>query len=316
MLKISRHLIVLIAPFLSIMLFNTGHVSGQAPEKLKIKFVDYFFENGSPVDWIIQGDTALKISLIADHQRDSPNSQTDHWNIRVLADRGTHVKLIISKLQAGSYNGHPVTDWWHFDHNITCYLSYDRKNWEPIETSSLPGHELLADFVMKEDYIYVARLPVYSVSDLENLKELYKGNSLFKVINIGMTLEKRPLEIIQLGNPNAPHSVIIRARAHPWEPGGNWVVEGLVRKFIREDQEKWKKTFCVYIMPMANKDGVVRGMTRFNTAGMDLNRKWDKISDPALCPEKFALEEFIEGLIKKGSNHPLALIFTTMTAVA
>jgi hypothetical protein len=27
-------------------------------------------------------------------------------------------------------------------------------------------------------------------------------------------------------------------------------------------------------MPMAAKDGVARGMTRFNLAGMDLNRNW------------------------------------------
>jgi hypothetical protein len=48
-------------------------------------------------------------------------------------------------------------------------------------------------------------------------------------------------------------------------------------------------------------------MTRFNTAGMDLNRKWDKMSDPELCPEKYALEKFIEGLIQKGIRPSLAI---------
>ena len=275
--------------------------------KLKIKFVDYFFGNGSPVDWIIQGDTALKISLIADHERESLNSQTDHWNIKVLADSGTHMKLIISKLQAGSYNGRPVTDWWNFDHDITCYISYDHKNWKAIKTSKLPGHELLADFVMQKDYVFVARLPVYTIQDLEDLKAKFKRNSLFKIIDIGRTIEGRPLEIIQLGKTDAPYSVIIRARAHPWEPGGNWVVEGLINKFLQEYSERLKSTFCIYIMPMANKDGVARGMTRFNVAGMDLNRKWEKISDPLLCPEKYALEKFIEGLIIKGIKPSLGI---------
>jgi len=165
------------------------------------------------------------------------------------------------------------------------------------------------DFIMKKNEVWVARLPVYTISDLENLKTKYIGNSLFKVINIGTTIEKRPLEIIQLGNPDAKYSVIIRARAHPWEPGGNWVVEGLINKFIGENSQKWKETFCVYIMPMANKDGVARGMTRFNAAGMDLNRKWDKISDPDLCPEKYALEKFIEELIRKGKRPSLGVDF-------
>ncbi len=114
---------------------------------------------------------------------------------------------------------------------------------------------------MEKNDVWVARLPVYSLPDLENLKTRYAGNTLFKIINIGSTIEKRPLEIIQLGDPKAKYSVIIRARAHPWEPGGNWVVEGLINKFISENSKKWKETFCVYIMPMANKDGVARGMT-------------------------------------------------------
>ncbi len=307
MLKIVRRLIFMASALILIILFDTYCAFGQDQQKLKIRFVSYFFENGSPVDWIVQGDTAVKISLIADHERDSPNSQTDHWNIRLDADSGTHVKLIISKLQAGAYNGSPVTDWWNFGHNITCYLSYDGRNWEATGTSSLPGHELLADFTMRKDYIYVARLPVYSIRNLEELKKRYEGKSLFKVISIGTTLENRPLEIIRLGDPDARNSVIIRARAHPWEPGGNWIVEGLVGKFMSENSEKWKKTFCVYIMPMANKDGVARGMTRFNIAGMDLNRKWDKMSDPSLCPEKYALEKFIEDLLKAGIKPSLGI---------
>ena len=36
-----------------------------------------------------------------------------------------------------------------------------------------------------------------------------------------------PLEIVRVGRPEAPYRVFLRARAHAWEPGGNWVVEGL-----------------------------------------------------------------------------------------
>jgi hypothetical protein len=58
---------------------------------------------------------------------------------------------------------------------------------------------------------------------------------------------------------------------------------------------------------MANKDGVVRGMTRFNTAGMDLNRNMDKASDSSLCPENLAFEKFIESLIAKGNRPALVM---------
>ena len=304
---------IIIRPFISpvciglLLLFSDNTIVGQGPEKIKIKFMDYFFENGSQVNWSIQGDTVLKVDLLADYERESLNRQTDHWYFKLDADSGTHVRMIISKMQADVYNGRQASDWWNFENDISCYISYDRKGWEAIKTSKLPGHELLVDFIMANDYVYVARLPVYNISDLENLEKRYLGNSLFNIINIGSTLENRPLEIIQLGNPDAPYSVIIRARAHPWEPGGSWVVEGLINKFISGNSKKWNETFCVYIMPMANKDGVSRGMTRFNAAGMDLNRKWDKMSDPKICPEKYALEKFIEGLLIKGKKPSLGI---------
>ena len=79
---------------------------GQAPEKLKIKFVDYFFENGSPVNWSIQGDTLLRIELLPDYERESLNRQTTHWYFRLEADSGTHIRMIISKDAANDvYNG-------------------------------------------------------------------------------------------------------------------------------------------------------------------------------------------------------------------
>jgi hypothetical protein len=289
--------------FFSGLSFGYGHTQ----EKLKIKFVDYYFENGSPLCWNLQGDTLLKISLLPDYERESLNRQTTHWHFRIEAESGTHIRMSISKMLNEVYNGSPAKEWWDNNHPISCYISYDRKKWTPVLTKLYGERELLVDFIMEQNDVWVARLPVYSLADLENLETRYAGNSLFKIINIGSTIEKRPLEIIQLGNPKAKYSVIIRARAHPWEPGGNWIVEGLINKFISENSKAWKETFCVYIMPMANKDGVARGMTRFNIAGMDLNRKWEKMSDPELCPEKYALENFIEGLLKNGIKPSLGI---------
>lgn len=287
-------------------LFKSPDLSGQS-YMLKIKFVDYFFENGSPVCWSVQGDSLLKIILLPDYERESLNRQTTHWYFRVETESGTHLRMLISKMLPEIYNGKPVGEWWDNHHPISCYISYDRKNWIPLKTKLYQEKELLVDFTMKAGEVYVAKLPVYTISDLENLKTKYRSNNNIKVIPVGSTLEGRSLEIIKLGRRDAPHSVLIRARAHPWEPGGNWIVEGLIRKFLSENADDFEKTFCVYIMPMANMDGVARGMTRFNIAGMDLNRKWDKMSDPELCPEKYALEKFIEGLINQGIKPELGI---------
>lgn len=288
-------------------IFLILNISAQPASKLKINFVDFFYENASPVCWSVQGDTLLKISLLPDYERESLNRQTTHWNFHVEAESGTHLRMSISKMLNEVYNGAPATEWWDKKYPISCYVSYDRKKWIPVMTRLYGDRELLIDLVMEKKDIWIARLPVYTLTDLDKLEATYKNYPDFKIIPVGTTLEGRPLEIIRLGNPDAPHSVIIRARAHPWEPGGSWIVEGLIRKFMQENTRKWLSSFAVYIMPMTNKDGVARGMTRFNTAGMDPNRKWDKMSDSALCPEKFALEKFIEDLIRKGKKPDLGI---------
>ena len=272
-----------------------------------IKFVDHFFEHASPVLYTLQGDTIVKIFILPDYERESLNRQATHWYFKLDAEKGKKVRFILAKVMGNIYNGRLSTSWWTFEKGTPCYISYDNKNWNAVKTTRLPDNELLVEFSMEAESVFIARMPPYTLSRLDNFKSKINNNKLVKIYNIGETVEKRPLEIIQLGNPNAGKSILIRARSHPWESGGNWVIEGLINKFISENSDEWKEAFCVYIMPMANKDGVVRGMSRFNLNGMDLNRNWDKKSDPALCPEKYFFEEFIEKLIAGGSKPCLAI---------
>jgi hypothetical protein len=155
----------------------------------------------------------------------------------------------------------------------------------------------------------VARVEPYRLSDLDQWLASIRPNPLVAITLIGRTAEGRPLEIVRVGRPEAPYRVFLRARAHAWEPGGNWVVQGLVNRLLKNDAEANKDLamYCVYVMPMANKDGVARGRTRFNLRGKDLNRDWDHPADPVLAPENHALESWLESMIKQGQAPQLAL---------
>ena len=132
-----------------------------------------------------------------------------------------------------------------------------------------------------------------------------------EITPIGKTVEGRELEIVHLGDHRARYRVFLRARAHPWEAGSSWIAQGLIQRLLLDDEQSRKHLdlFSVYILPMANKDGVVRGRTRFNLQGKDLNREWDKPSDPQLAPENYALENWLERMIKRGQIPHLALEF-------
>ena len=52
---------------------------------------------------------------------------------------------------------------------------------------------------------------------------------------------------------------------------------------------------------------MVLGRTRFNLKGKDLNRNWDKPADLQLAPENFALEQWLERMVKAGRAPHLAM---------
>jgi hypothetical protein len=75
---------------------------------------------------------------------------------------------------------------------------------------------------------------------------------------------------------------------------------------LQDDAAAYLKKYCIYVMPMANKDGVARGRTRFNVNGADLNRQWDAPADSLLAPEKFAFEKWLQKMIAANKKPHLA----------
>jgi hypothetical protein len=157
--------------------------------------------------------------------------------------------------------------------------------------------------------LYVARLEPYRVLDLDRFLADIRPHPLVQITPIGQTVRGRELEVVRLGDPKAPFRVFLRARAHPWEPGGNWIIQGLTRRLLADDAaaKAFLGRYCVYFLPMANKDGVALGRTRFNAQGKDLNRNWDKPADARFAPENAALEQWLERMIARGEAPHLAL---------
>jgi hypothetical protein len=83
----------------------------------------------------------------------------------------------------------------------------------------------------------------------------------------------------------------------------------LIRRLLRDDDgaSRFVERCCVWILPMANKDGVARGRTRFNMLGKDLNRDWGRPADPQLAPENHALETWLEEMTAAGRRPELAI---------
>lgn len=277
--------------------------SADAPPPLD--FIDTSFENASPLTYEFAQDGAVMVNLLYDQERLSLNRAAGHFHFRIQAAKGQKVTLELKNLD-NVWNGKPGSVAGEIRQVV---VSQDGKNWTPVPTDSPEDGRVRVTLEMPDTALFVARAEPYRLSDLNRFLAEIKSSPLVRIETIGKTVQGRDLEIIRVGNDDAPNHVFIRARAHPWEPAGNWVVEGLVRRLLKGDTEAQRclALYNVCIMPMANKDGVERGGTRFNLGGWDLNRKWDKPADPKLAPENAALEHWLESEIIAGRRPSFAM---------
>ena len=269
-------------------------------------YINAGFENASPLQWDVNAaDGTINVRLLYDYERGSPNRAAGHWHFQLQGKPGSDLTLVLHNFD-NVWNGTPGSP---ASKKSICFTSSDGKRWQVIPAELLEGNRLRLRVRLEGDALYLARLEPYRISDLNRLLDEIRPSRLVEITTIGKTVEGRPLEIVRIGNPDAPHRIVLRARAHPWEPGGNWVVQGLIRSLLADDEvsRKCRERYCVYILPMANKDGVARGLTRFNVQGKDLNRNWDKPADPKLAPENHALERWIEGMIERGRRPDFAI---------
>jgi hypothetical protein len=268
-------------------------------------FIDTGFENASPVWHESAADGTIRVHLLYDQERASPNRAAGHIHFLLHATPGARLTLEFTNLD-NVWNGRPGSVARELK---TLVVSEDGHDWKPVPTQAVPTNRVQLTVEMPGPRLYVARLEPYRLSDLDRLLGTIRKHRQVEITPVGRTVQGRNLEIVRIGNPRAPYRVFLRARAHPWESGGNWVVEGLIHRLLRGDAEakKFLQRYCVFILPMANKDGVARGLTRFNLQGKDLNRNWDKPADPELAPENAALERWLEAMIKAGRRPHLAL---------
>jgi dienelactone hydrolase len=271
-------------------------------------YINSFIENGSTTDWEKGSDGTIYIHQNYDYQREVFNRQNNHFHFLLIGRAGADVPVVF-KDYSSIYNG-------RMNYNTSnikyCVVSNDGKKWRhhPAELLNSDTRKPIM-FHMDSDSLYIASVEPYRVSDLHRLLSRIENDERIGIETIGKSVEGRDLHIIRVGNETAPHSVFIRVRAHPWEPGGNWVSEGIVSTLLQrtEEADNYLKNYCVYILPMTNIDGVVHGKARYNMNGMDLNRGLEEPADPVLSPEVYYMEQWFEKMIGKGRKPDLGIDF-------
>lgn len=283
----------------------TTLVADQQRPAPDLAFIDTSIENASPVWYEQDADGVYQVYLLYDHERDAPNRAAGHIHFVLVGRPGARLTLELRNLD----------NIWNGQHGsvarelTTIAISPDGRAWTKVPTEAIGDDRIQLTVTLPGERLHVARLEPYRLSDLDALLARVRAHPSATVTTIGQTVEGRPLEIVHIGHDDAPFRVFLRARAHPWESGSSWVAHGLIERLLRDDPDTRAllSRIAVDVLPMANKDGVARGRTRFNLLGKDLNRNWDRPADAALAPENAALERWLEGRIAAGRPPSLAI---------
>lgn len=304
LVSVAMALMVGVAPARAAEKKSAAPATPIVPAPVGFDFIDTSFENASPLWYEQATDGTILLHLLYDLERSSPNRAAGHIHFLVHSKPGTKLNFELRNLD-NVWNG--VRGWVGRELK-TMALSENGRDWKVVSVDN-SDNRVRFSVEMPGPRLYVARLEPYRISDLERLLGSIRANPLVAITPIGRTVQGRQLEIVRVGREDAPYRVFLRARAHPWEQGGNWVVQGLITRLLRGDAEaqRFLERTCYYVLPMANKDGVANGRTRFNLNGKDLNRNWDKPVVAELVPENHALEQWLEGMIAKGRKPHFAM---------
>lgn len=123
-------------------------------------------------------------------------------------------------------------------------------------------------------------------------------------IDLGRSLDGRPLEAVRLGNPGAPNLVVLLGRQHPPEVTGALAMEAFATEIANQAKSgDWAGGRIQFlIVPLLNPDGVARGHWRANRGAKDLNRDWGQFSQP----ETRSVKAWLDALPKR--TRPIAMV--------
>lgn len=194
-------------------------------------------------------------------------------------------------------------------HRVGKNISYAQNTYKRKGNSKYYTLSFTVTFDYSDDSVYFAHWFPYTFTDLKYmLSDVCIDAARHKIRRtyLARTLAGNEFEGVIITNFNSPPEqiaerkwVIITGRVHPGESNASFIVEGIIRFLVSENDsaQKLRDTFVFKVVPMLNPDGVIIGNYRCSLSGNDLNRQW-KSPSPRLHPEIFAVKEMFEKTLK------------------
>lgn len=171
--------------------------------------------------------------------------------------------------------------------------SYDREEWFRVPTT-YDGDTLSFTIIPERGSVYFAYFAPYSYDRHLDLLHMAQSAHICQLETLGSTIDGNDMSLLTFGEPEeGKKKVWLIARQHPGESMAEWFIEGIVQRFLDEEDVTARSILeqaVVYVVPNMNPDGSIRGHLRCNAIGVNLNREWQNPSMEK-SPEVYLVRE-------------------------
>jgi hypothetical protein len=139
---------------------------------------------------------------------------------------------------------------------------------------------------------YVCLHPKYSYGDYLKFVAAIEESEFIKKEKIGQSAEGREIWMVKIGGEieHDRKKIMLVARIHPYESAGSYCIEGIVNHFLKTLSPFPFHISPIYLIPMANPDGVFNGLCkRTGRSGTDASKILD-MDDPTTAAIKAGVD--------------------------
>jgi len=182
-----------------------------------------------------------------------------------------------------------ILDYTHSAHRYIPKLSYDRKNWTPIDTNlitRIDSQDISFPIQLDTIPVYISGQELITSMDVYAWCDSIGTSHSLDNGNYGKSVKGRDmcyLDIYENSNKEKP-MVVILSRQHPPEISGFKAMQHFVEAILDSNvlAKAFRKKYRVLVLPLLNPDGVDMGHWRHNYTGIDLNRDWGIYLQPEI----------------------------------
>jgi hypothetical protein len=251
---------------------------------------------------VLTNDTIITVLITSEN---TPVNESPWYAFKIWSEKPHQVQLKITYSEGVNHRYYPK-------------ISRDYLNWNNLDstnyltdTASINKSESPKFCTMKiavsTDTLWISAQEIITSKHIENWAGELAEKPFVTRAEIGKSTEGRPINLLQIGNPESKKMIMVLSRQHPPEVTGwlamKWFVETLCAE--NEIAEKFRNEYNIFVFPLVNPDGVENGHWRHNAGGIDINRDWEDFNQP----ETRAIRDFMKKKVAEGGQFYFAVDF-------